>query len=263
MDLISDGTISPKGIIYKVLSKIQGYAYKYSQRVITISEDMKNSLLSLGVDRNKLRIVYNWAYINNDNIAYDAEVKNTYFADEYFHVVYAGNIGTAQNVEMLIKASEYLLNEKNIKVLIIGRGARLNKCKTMAQEMELSNVSFYDLAPQHLAQYIYNNADVNIVTLAKGIYKTSMPSKTAACYKSGKPVIYCVEGEAQTIKKLVKANPMINQCEPGNPVMLAQKIMQVYNEQSDHKAVTHIRYEDVLKPQGARCYAEELEGCKR
>lgn len=258
LDMVYEGTMGKRNPMYWAFDIIQKYAYKKSKCVITISEDMKDTLVNLGVPTDKVKVIHNWAYTDEYNPDYDRQIINQFFSDSKYHVVYAGNIGVAQGVENLIEACPYLQQFKDISVMIIGGGSRLKKCKDKAKELQLTNVSFFDLVPQYLAQYVYNNADINIVTLAEGIIHTSLPSKTAACYKSMKPVVYCVEDEAKTIKKLVKSNTKIFQCNPGNPRKLAETILKVKEMSFSEQEVRP--FEEVLVPQRAEAYVSIIEG---
>lgn len=257
LDMVYEGTMGRYNPIYFVFDILQKYAYKKSKSIITISEDMKQTLIKIGVDKEKIKVIYNWAYKENYNLEYDMLVKNKYFTNKKYHVVYAGNIGVAQGVENLISACSYLKENTDIEVIIIGRGSRLDNCKILAQKLELNNIIFLDLAPQYLAQYIYNNADINIVTLAPGIIKTSLPSKTAACYSSKRPVIYCAESDAITIRKLIKGSNFIFQCDPKNPKQLADIILKIKNSKLENKK--YCFFENVLFPQSASAYVSLIE----
>lgn len=260
LDMYVDGSWGKHHPLYLIFSAIQNYAYKHSKYVVTISEDMKKSLLSLGVEENKLKVVHNWAYetewIESDN----QFVKNELYSEDKYYVVYAGNIGTAQDVETLIYAAKYLEKYEDIEILIIGKGARLEKCKEIVKNKMIDNVVFKDFLPQHLSQYIYGNASVNVVTLAPGIMNTSLPSKTAACYKSNRPVIYCVEDKAITVQKLIRANTMISQSNPGNAKQLAETILKV--KSTNYSEVEARPFDEVLVPQKAAAYVDILESMK-
>lgn len=56
---------SVKGIVYKILSAEQRYAYRHVDQIITISEDMKELLIEKGADSQKTDVVYNWSYTDN------------------------------------------------------------------------------------------------------------------------------------------------------------------------------------------------------
>ena len=260
LDIYYEGIMSKKNPIYVFFDLLQKYAYKCSSKIITISRDMERSLIELGVEANKLSVIYNWAYEDNYSIEYEKEIREKFYSNNLFHVVYAGNVGMAQSVETLINACVYLQSYSDIEVLIIGSGSKLNKCKELASQLGLKNIKFYNLVPQHLAQYVYNGADVNIVTLLPGIINTSMPSKTAACYKSNKPVIYCVDEDSKTIELLVNASKSIFKCVPGNSKALAEKILEIYENKSSIDGNHRVPYKEVMKPQEASAYMDVIEG---
>lgn len=56
---------SVKGIVYKILSAEQRYAYRHADQIITISEDMKELLIEKGADSQKTEVVYNWSYTDS------------------------------------------------------------------------------------------------------------------------------------------------------------------------------------------------------
>lgn len=253
-DTVYEGVLKRSGILYKTFQIEQNYAYRYSNFIITISEDMKKTLIDSGVSEEKVKVIYNWQYQNQWNEADSLAVKETLFNDEKFHVVYAGNIGNAQGVDTLIKAGKLLEMYKDIVIDIIGNGSKKSDCINLAKKQGSSNIIFHELLPQNLSRYIYEQADINIVTLISGIIRTSLPSKTASCFNSGKPVIYCVESDSITINKLQKASSLVSQCDPGDESMLANRIIEIYKQRPLTENITC--YNDVLIPQSPDCYAE-------
>lgn len=262
LDIYYEGIMSKKNLIYMFFDILQKYAYKCSTKIVTISKDMEKTLLQLGIEKTKLSLVYNWAYEDEYSEKYENEIKERFYSNKLFHVVYAGNVGTAQGVEILIESCKYLKEYRDIEILIFGSGSRLKKCRKIASELKLKNIKFYDLVPQHLAKYIYNGADINIVTLVPGVINTSMPSKTAACYKSNKPVIYCVDNDSETIRLLRSASKSIYSCSPGDAKALAKKIIEVYKNKDILNKNIRIPYETVMKPQKAEAYVNIIEGLK-
>lgn len=91
---VFSGTLSEKSIPYRFLKFVQKYAYKSSDHIITISEDMKDLLVNdCGVDSSKVEVVYNWSYGDTvyDVAAFNRDAVSEIFKDGYFNVVYAGN----------------------------------------------------------------------------------------------------------------------------------------------------------------------------
>lgn len=195
---------SIKKIVYNILSFQQKYAYHHSDQIITISEDMKNLLIEKGAPSEKVEVVYNWSYSDElyqkENM-YNAEIAK-YLSDDKFNVVYAGNIGTMQNVELLINTARIMQEELGIQFHIFGDGVFKQTLKQNAQD--LSNVHFWPMQDAVLAPSIYSMADVNIIPLAKNIYRTALPSKTATCIACQRPIVFCIGKESKFGKKIIK-----------------------------------------------------------
>ena len=261
LDAYYEGILSQTSPVYRVFSALQAYAYRKAAKVVTISEDMKATLQTLGVPEEKLAVIHNWQYQSEPNDEDRETVCKQFYQNGKFNVVYAGNIGMAQSVETLVRAAAYLRQEPQIAVTVIGVGAKKKTCEAIAEELDLQNVRFAEMLPQRYSRYLYENADVNIVTLTKGISRTSLPSKTAACYSAGKPVIYCVEDGCRTVQKMMAANPMVYRCDPDDPKALAEMILRIKAEAPNVRNVP--LYRDVLTPQSPEEYAALLEQCAR
>lgn len=183
----SAGLLQKNSFKYILLSKLQKWALKHSDAIVTISEDMKRTLIDAGGEEKRIAVSYNW-----ENKVSEAGVE--FEPDQDFHVVYAGNIGVMQNVEIIVEAAKILEKEKRIKFDIYGSGIRKEKCKQLAAGS--NNICFHDPVPANQAFSLYLNADLNVITLGKGIISTALPSKTAACIQSGKPFLFSVDQDS-------------------------------------------------------------------
>lgn len=187
---VYSGSIKKNGLIDRVMSAEQRYSYTHSDRLITISEDMKETLEEDGASGDRVSVIYNWSY--SDEPYSDLEPLPDIFDDDRFNVVYAGNIGVMQNVDIVIEAARLLKEDPQIKFHIIGDGVYKEKLEKRAEEYGLENIAFWPMQPPELAPRIYSAASVNVIPLVRNIYRTALPSKTAVCFASGKPVIFAV-----------------------------------------------------------------------
>lgn len=199
-------TMKKGSLPYKVLSGIQKKAYRDVDRIITISEDMKDQLMELGIDGAKISVIYNWSY--QDEV-YDPEKTTSETVDRLMHgdafkVVYAGNIGLMQNVEIVIEAAAALKSAQDIMFYIFGSGLYRKKLEAKAEELGLKNVTFHDMLSAELAPALYCKADVNIIPLAENIYRTALPSKTATCLACQKPIILAIGKQSRFAMEVQK-----------------------------------------------------------
>ena len=221
--------IKSKSILYNLFEKKQKKVYMLSDKIICISDDMKEFILSKGVSNNKLEVIYNWGYSDEAchiNWEENNFVKKYNFDNSFFYAVYAGNIGRMQNIELIIDAAKQLDGFKKIKFLIIGEGAMLSAIKEKCQDS--SNIILLPFQPSELATSIYSMADVNLITLVPGAIKTALPSKTGVVLSCGKPIIMTIESNSKfaSIIKNFRAGAISN---PYDPCDLARKIVELYN----------------------------------
>ena len=185
---VQSGLIKKDGLLYRYFEIWQRYVYKHADKLICISDDMKDFIVSKGVDEKKVDVIYNWGY-SDDTV--DISWEDNKFVQKYglekdFYAVYAGNIGKMQNVELVIRAAKKM---PETKFLIIGDGAKREEIERMADGV--SNIRMFPLQSAELAEHIYSMAGVNIIPLVEGGPKTAMPSKTGVVLSCGKPVIFC------------------------------------------------------------------------
>lgn len=197
---VQSGLIKEGSLIYRYFEMWQRYIYKKADAIICISDDMKAFLVSKGVQETKIKVIYNWAYGDDEVVIPWAEntfVKKFHLKEDLFYPVYAGNIGRMQNVELLIEAAEILKEQTQIHFLIIGDGVCKDKINRLIKEKRLDNVSVYPLQPSSYATSIYSAAGVNLISLVKGGTKTALPSKTGVCLSCGRPVIFCFDKDSK------------------------------------------------------------------
>ena len=230
------GNLSKGGIPFKVLAAWQRSGYKKADNIITISEDMKELLIEDGVPADKIEVVYNWSYRDEPyNVSeLDCTVAKTMFPDDKFNVVYAGNIGVMQNVEVLINAASLMRDDTDVCFHIIGDGAYRKKLEERARERELSNVRFWNMLSSDLAPSIYATADVNVIPLVKDVCKTALPSKTATCFACGKPIIMCI-GKDSKFAQMAHKETGCHILESNDAEGLASVIMQLKRTSNTEK----------------------------
>lgn len=249
-------TLSAKSIVYKMLSTEQKYAYKNVDRIITISEDMKDQLVALGVAPKKIEVIYNWSYQDQmyDAASMDCAQVQEMLKNNSFNVVYAGNIGMMQNVESVIRAAA-LMREEPVRFHIIGDGLYKEKLIALAKQLNAENVTFWNMLPTTLAPALYASADINIIPLAEGIYKTALPSKTATCVACNRPIILAI-GKDSKFGKMFEDETGYPVVESNSPQEIVQAIKQI--RAGKFHDMKEFFYGHFLKSKNSRCYLEEI-----
>ncbi len=197
------GILSGGSMVYKVAHVLQKYAYKNATALSTISDDMKSTIVTrYSISEDKVQVIYNWGH---EELKAHSEQDNV-FLKKYpkkhgeFRVVYAGNLGKMQNVELILETAALMEDDPDVSFYIVGGGVNEERLKTFAKENELNNVTFVGMQPPEEVADLYAAADVNVIPLQKGLIYAALPSKTADCLIAGKPVIICVDEESEFVK---------------------------------------------------------------
>lgn len=119
------------------------------------------------------------------------------------NVVFAGNIGESQGLEMLLKAAEESVND-GIYWHIFGSGRHEGKLRLEAERRSIKNLLFHGRVDSRKLPEIYNASDALLLTLKPGQgYSKTMPGKFAGYLTSGTPIISNIEGE---VKSIIESN---------------------------------------------------------
>lgn len=186
---LAAGGVGERSLIYRAFGRISKKIYRAADRILITSESFRDYLqtqFQIGDDR----IVYHPQYANVTQIPQRSpDQKNV-------NLVFAGNIGTAQSIDTILKAAKHLEEVKQLQWHIVGDGSELENCKEMAAKLGLSNVIFHGRKPQSEIPEYMAMADGLLLTLtADPVISMTLPGKTQTYMASGKPIIAAANGE--------------------------------------------------------------------
>jgi len=200
--------------IYKNADLISGQTKGIVNAIKAMQPGKKLFWFPNGVDLDKL----------NNNTAV-AEKK----AD--FCLLYAGIIGHAQGLEVILHAAEKLKHINEIHFTIIGDGPVKESLLALQEKLQLDNVTFINNQPSDKVMEWLHHCDAYIVPLRKlDLFKGAIPSKLFEPLGIGKPILLGVEGEAKELF-IDEANGGLF-FEPENAASLAEGILTLYNERA-------------------------------
>lgn len=204
-DIYPDNIKKTSSLFYKTINFFKKKTLKLSDRIITISEDMLHTLEQKGNFANKIEIIPNrpTAVVEAYDKAKLLSIRNKFNIDrENFNVVYAGNIGYLQDVDIILSAAKLLIHNKTIQFRIIGEGAQAERIKKRIVCEDIMNVQFFPPVSMEDSPYIYKVADANVISLLPGVIKTACPLKTAMIIQAGQQIIAAVDEDSHYAKDL-------------------------------------------------------------
>ena len=169
-------------------------AYAEADQVVVLSEDMKQRLVGHGVEGERIRVLPNWADadavlpLKEDN----AFREQQQFGDR-FVVMYSGNLGLCQNLEVTLDLAERVRSREDILFVFIGDGAARRALEASARERSLSNVRFLPYQPRERLSESLSAGDLHMVPLDARATGCLMPSKLYGVMASGSPVLAIAE----------------------------------------------------------------------
>jgi hypothetical protein len=208
--------ISENSLIYRVWGFINKKVYRKATGLITLTESMKLQLEKY-IDSSKIKVVSVWPSTNDFTPINRDEnpfiLKNNY--QEKKLIVYSGNIGLGQNLDVLINIADSLRNFENIKIVIIGEGARKEGLIKSVNLLKLKNVDFFTWQKAAEMKYSLGAADISVVSLSKDASHVSIPSKTFNLLVVGAPIL-CFAPKNSELGILISKNDVGEVFEPGS-----------------------------------------------
>jgi len=148
------------------------------------------------------------------------------YKDSEILILYAGIIGHAQGLEIILETAGYFKNNKKIKFILLGSGPLKKELIERRDKEKLTNVIFEDLVPKSAIPSIINSCDVSLVPLKKlDIFKGAIPSKIFENCAMKKMLLLGVEGEAKEL--FIDQGKAGLFFEPENVLDLKSKIDQI------------------------------------
>lgn len=126
--------------------------------------------------------------------------ENNGFGQSDILFLYAGIIGLAQGLEIILHAAEKLKSQSHLKFILLGSGPEKEKLQKIQAEKRLSNIYFYDAVSKAQMPQIVKAADVSLIPLKKlELFLGAIPSKIFENLAMEKAVILSVDGEAREL----------------------------------------------------------------
>ena len=177
-----------RGLPYRFFDAVARYQYSVAD-VIGVQTPGNLRYFDLWQKQlgRKLEVLQNWLG-KSSKVCCSIRVDQTELAGRKIFV-YAGNMGVAQGMDILLDLAEKFRNWSGVGFLFVGRGSDVTRLKITAQSQQLSNVLFFDeIAPNEIPD-LYSQCHVGIVALDPRHKSHNIPGKFLTYMQSGLPVL--------------------------------------------------------------------------
>ncbi len=232
-----------QGALVRALYWLEKFAYAKAARVSGITPGMLDAFRQKHVPPSKLVLFPNGVTLP-DLSARPAvgsfRARHGFGANEFL-LLYSGNLGVKQGLDVLIEAGRYL--PAGIRIVICGEGAQRNHLAQLIQRNELRNVTMLPLQADAQYREMLVDADLCVITQQPGSGGFFFPSKLLTTLAWEKPVLTVADEESELVRALHEGSFGLN-VSPGCPEKLA-RVLQFLNadrEQLCAYAVAGRRY---------------------
>lgn len=195
--LIEQGGLKSKFVV-NLLKWLERFVYNRSDAVTTIDDVFYRTIEDRFENKDKLHIIPNFVDtdlyrpISTTNLDPEIFIKN-----DHIKLMYAGNIGHAQDWEPLLQTAMSLKNEP-FDFYVIGEGVMKKYVEDKVKEYGLTNVHILPYQRRELMPELLAFSDLQYIFMSKEMEGHGFPSKVYTIMACAKPLLIC-SGEGTPI----------------------------------------------------------------
>ncbi|HEY7825552.1 MAG TPA: glycosyltransferase family 4 protein [Candidatus Acidoferrales bacterium] len=219
---IGGGIVSAGGGV-ALWERMHRRAMRQAARVIVLGDDMRERIVSKGIDPRRVEVVRDGAALSPVLPPQSDPIVQEIRSGFPFVAVHAGNLGFYGAWETLLKAAEILRNE-NTGFVFVGSGA--NRARLESAAAKATNVRFLPYQPVERVPHVMMAGDVHIVTIRRGLEGVVVPSKIYSILAAGRPVL-AVAAENSDAARIVIESGCGMAANPDDPADVAAAIREL------------------------------------
>jgi glycosyltransferase involved in cell wall biosynthesis len=241
-----------EGSLYRAASALERFVYRHAARIFVYSHRMLEEVVADGGERAKIEYHPLWidTEVFHPDPAGAARIREQYGWGEKFVILYGGNIGLAQGLDVFVEAARLLQNNPEIHFVMVGSGVDKENLEGLARDYGLTNLEFIGHQPKDQVLAYFSAADLLFAHLKAAPHRVgTVPEKILAYMACGRPVLIAAqEGAAADV---IREHACGVSIPPDDPEALAQTIL----------ALSHRRYEiDAMGVQGRHAAEQHFAG---
>ncbi|SFQ98692.1 glycosyltransferase family 4 protein [Desulfoscipio geothermicus] len=213
--------------VLRMVGKLVNFIYQNCNLILVQSRGFFPYVKKEGVKSDRIIYFPNWAEEMYKPVALEKNAPEQSGMPAGFRIMFAGNIGAAQDFGTILTAAEKLKSYTDIHWLIAGDGRKRSWVEEQVKSRGLvDNVHLLGRHPVESMPRFFALADVLLVTLKSDpIFSLTIPSKLQSYLACGRPVIAALNGEGARIVGEAGAGFT---CPAENPDRLAHTVIRMY-----------------------------------
>jgi glycosyltransferase involved in cell wall biosynthesis len=228
-------------LVIRAVEQVVGFIYRRADLILVSSRPFETAIRRF---RPKAEIVYYPNSVDetfcNPHAGQKVELDSL---SDGFSVVFAGNVGSAQAVNVIVKAAALLRSDPDIRLVVLGAGSELEWMRQQKQERGLDNLSLEGRFPVDAMPWLLSRAGALLVTLAdRQIFAATVPNKIQAYMAVGRPIIACLNGEGARLVEEAGAGIAVPAEDAGQLAEAVRTLYRLPREQRDRMGASGKAY---------------------
>jgi len=202
-------------ILIWLSKKLEMFLYNHADHILVNSPAYRDYIINKRIDRNKISLISNGVDLQSFvRKEHEYSIRTELKLTDKFLVVYAGALGVANDIPVILKAAQRLHDRKDIHFLLIGDGKERLNLENYCRDHKLQNVTFAGTRSKQNMPGILAEADVCVAILQNiPMFKTTYPNKVFDYMAAGKPTLLVIDGVIREVIESAKGGMYI---QPGN-----------------------------------------------
>ena len=230
---IATGKLTNKKLI-SLSQWLERVSYRASDAVVVLSSDLqKNVQDKLGSHHNS-RVVVIPNFVDADKIvprSAHTEYRSTHAPNAEHVVMYAGNVGFSQSLDLVVEAARQM---PNTTFIVNGEGSARGELEAFARG--LTNIRFVDYQDANRLGEVLASADLHVVPLRTGLGAVSVPSKAYSIMAAGRPILAAIDADSE-VARIVTSVACGQVVPPDSPTAFVEALRQMLSEPAELSAM--------------------------
>jgi len=255
MGVIRDGALARAAVAFK------RFMYARARTVVINSPGFLPFVQRHGVPREKIHVIPNGVDVTQFHPEERGDdLRREWDADGRFVVLYAGALGPANGLDVVLDAARSLADTAALFVLL-GDGKARPTLERRARELGLSNVLFVSAKPKHLMPRYIAAADACLATLQDiPLFRTTYPNKVFDYMAGGRAVLLGIDGVIREVVDDANAGRFFA---PGDADALAAAVRELLADRAATRAMGERGRAAVCERFDRRTQAAQIEALFR
>lgn len=209
-------------IIISLIKKLVKYIYNSCDCILAASPSfVPNIQKYLKTDKDKVKFWPQYATVQKE------EKKKDLFNKGDFNIVFTGNIGEAQGLDLVIEAA-YKLKDTRIRWQLVGDGRQMDYLKQKVKEKGLENIIiFHGRKPENeIPQYLACADAALLILKPNPIFEMTIPAKLQTYMACGVPILGCVSGEGKKVIELSQSGLVSTEISVQGLIQVCKQILE-------------------------------------